>query len=107
MSNRIIINGKSYGGRNITIINGKVLIDGVPGEEGLSGVVEIKVEGDLATLECDAPVTVNGNVGHLSAGGSVQCENVGGNVNAGGSINCGDVGGMVNAGGSVNCRRRG
>lgn len=107
MSSRIVINGKSYTGRNVAIINGKVLIDGKPQDEGLSGVVEIKVEGDLATLECDAPVTVNGNVGSLSAGGSVQCDNVGGNVNAGGSINCGDIGGMVNAGGSVSCRRRG
>jgi hypothetical protein len=105
MSNRIIINGKSYSGRNITITNGNVLIDGKPGEEGLSGIVEIKVEGDLATLECQESVTVNGNVGKLSAGGSVHCEDVSGNINAGGSIHCGDVGGMVNAGGSVSCKR--
>jgi hypothetical protein len=103
----ITINGKSYAGRNVAIINGRVLIDGKPQDEGLSGVVEIKVDGDLATLECDAPVTVRGNVGKLSAGGSVQCDNVSGNVNAGGSIHCGDVNGIVNAGGSVHCRKHG
>lgn len=103
----VIINGKKYAGRSVVIVNGKVLIDGAPAEESLSGVVEIKVEGDLVSLECDAPVTVNGNVGQLSAGGSVHCNDVGGNVNAGGSVHCGDVGGSLNAGGSVNCRRRG
>jgi hypothetical protein len=104
----IVINGKTYqAGRNINIVNGRILIDGKLAEENVSGVVEIKVEGDLATLECDAPVTVNGNVGSLSAGGSVQCNDVGGSINAGGLINCGDVGGTVNACGSVNCRRTG
>lgn len=102
----ITINGKTYrGGNNISIVNGKVTIDGIPQDgEPLTGVVEVKVEGNLTSLRTDASVTVKGDVlGDVDAGGSVQCGAVGGEVDAGGSINCGAVNGDVDAGGSVNC----
>lgn len=84
--NTIIINGRqiSVTGRNISVINDKVIVDGVIVEEGLSGHVEISFVGDLATLKTNGSATIEGNVM--------------GNVDAGGSVNCGDVKGSVDAG---------
>lgn len=103
MSSSITINGRTYIGGSISVINGTVIIDGVVQEgDKLSGVVRIEVSGDLASLHTDASVTVAGDVrGDLNAGGSVTAGPVGGSVNAGGSISCGSVGGRVSAGGSV------
>lgn len=98
----ITIDGRSFpGARSVSIINGRVTIDGVPQDGTLSGVVEIRVEGVLGELKTDASVSCGQVTGSVSAGGSVRCEGVGGGVNAGGSVNCGDVRGMVVAGGSV------
>lgn len=102
--NKIVINGKSIAvsGNNITVINDQVLVDGKVVEMGLSGVVELRFEGDLANLKCSGSATVNGDVkGDVDAGGSVKCSNVGNSVDAGGSVSCGNVGGDIDAGGSV------
>lgn len=86
----IIINGKSYSGNNIIVNNSSVIIDGEIQESGLSGIVSIKVEGDLTSLSCNAPTTVNGNVkGDVKVNGSLKCGNVSGNVKANGSISMG------------------
>lgn len=101
----IIVNGKRYeapAGASVTIINGRVIINGRTVEEGLSEVVTLKVEGDLVALRVDGPVELTGNVhGPVSAGGSVECGDVGGSVQAGGSVRCGAVRGGVMAAGSV------
>lgn len=103
----VSINGTSYSGNSVSIINGKVYIDGVlQNGDGapLSGVVKVEVEGNLTSLKTDASVVVKGNVtGDVDAGGSVQCGNVGGSVDSGGSTQCDDVNGDVDAGGSVTC----
>lgn len=98
-----IINGKTYVGNSISVINGVVTIDDVIQDGGkLSGVVEIRItEGTLQNLTTDAPVNCNDVLGDVSAGGPVNCENVGGNVKAGGPVNCENVAGMVSAGGSI------
>ena len=61
-NNVININGKSISvqGNNISIMNGTVYVDGKLVEEGLSGDVRITFEGDLASLDTSASVTVNG-----------------------------------------------
>lgn len=98
----VTINGITYQGNNITINNGKVVIDGRQESEQLSGVVEIRItEGKLDSLTTDASVICGHVTGTVTAGGSVNCDAVGGNVNAGGSVNCDEVGGNVSAGGSV------
>jgi hypothetical protein len=103
----IQINGKTYVGNNIQINNNQVIIDGVvQKQDGISGVVEVKVEGDIGSLKVTGSATVNGNVkGSVDAGGSVKCGNVSGDVDAGGSVNCGSVGGDVDAGGSIRMTR--
>jgi hypothetical protein len=121
----ITINGVVYGnieGGNISIINGRVTIDGVLQDQQVQGVVKIIVEGDLASLKTDASVqcgNVHGDVtagssvscdnveGSVSAGSSVSCENVGRNVSAGSLVTCGDVGGKVSAGSKVICASHG
>lgn len=99
----ININGKTYHGKNISVINNNVFIDGKPADDNpFQGIVEIKVEGDLAQLDSDVAVVVNGDVhGNVDAGNSATCRNVGGNVHAGNSVICGAVNGSVRAGNSV------
>lgn len=98
----ITINGKTYHGRNVSVINGAVIIDGQVQDGTVNGVVELRVTGDLCNLLTDASVSLNGSVsGDVKAAGSVNCGNVSGNVRAGGSVCCDAVSGNVSAGGSV------
>jgi len=100
--NAITINGTTYQGNSVSIIGGNVIIDGKPAGNPVSGVVEIRVEGNLCSLDTDASVVVNGNVnGNVSARGAVNCKSVGVDVHAGGSVVCGSVGGNIQADGSV------
>lgn len=103
-SNVVRVNGNVSGstiisGRNGITINGQRI--------DVSGsTIEIKLDGDCASIKADGNVTVTGNVkGNIDAGGSVNCGNVGGNVDAGGSVKCGNVSGDVDAGGSVSMRK--
>jgi len=105
--NTIIINGKSIcvSGNNVSVVNGTIIVDGKVIEEGLSGIVEVKFEGDLAKLDVKhGSATINGNVqGSVDAGGNVVCGNVGNSVDAGGNVTCRDVKHSVDAGGNVTC----
>ena len=106
--NSVQINGRTItcSGSNITVSNGKVIIDGNVVESGLYGDINIIVNGDVNKIDCAGSVEVRGNSGSIDCGGSC---NVGGNVNgdidAGGSITCGNVSGDIDAGGSVRCKR--
>lgn len=106
--NTITINGTTthVKGRNISVKNNKIYVDGDLVAEGLSGDVNVKFEGDLANLDATS-VEVNGNVT-----GNVDCTSFNSTGNVGGKVNCtsanigGDVGGSVdgttiNIGGSV------
>lgn len=101
----IVINGKSYKGNNVSIVNGTVYIDGRIAEENQVGELTIKIEGDVALVRCDTSVSIDGNVGgNVDAGGSVTCGNVGKSVDAGGSITCNNINGNADAGGSIRMR---
>lgn len=106
--NTIIVNGQRFqvSGKNIVVSNGSIIVDGNIVQNGLSGIVEIKFEGDLANLKADGSVRVNGSVsGNVDAGGSVKCSNVNGDVDAGGSVDCGNIQGDISAGGSVRYKK--
>lgn len=109
MKKVIVVNGNRIeveGDTNISVVGDCVRVGSKIVSSGLSGIVEIKWEGPLATLTADGSVSVSGSVqGYVSAGGSVKCGDVGGNVNAGGPITCNDVRGNINAGGSVFMRK--
>lgn len=99
------IDGKSFSGTKVSIINGVVTIDGKCIDGTVSGVVRIEVDGDLASLTTDADVHCRDVRGNVKAGMSVTCENVTGNVDAGMSVDCGTVGGDVDAGMGVTMRK--
>jgi hypothetical protein len=106
--NTIIINGTKIqtNGKNISVIGNQVCIDGQMILGDLSGIVEIKFEGDLASLKCQGSATINGNIkGDVDIGGSLSCNDIIGNVDVGGSIKCGNISGDVDAGGSVSMKR--
>lgn len=102
---KVTINGKTYSGSSVVVINNRVLIDGkeITDKDLPKTILQIEVTGTLQELKTDASVNCDDVTGNVEAGGSVNCDSVGGNVNAGGSVNCDSVGGSVNAGGSVIC----
>jgi len=100
----VTINGETYEGNNIKVVNDKVWIDGKRvdnAEPNNKGILQVKVTGTLHNLEADGSVTCDNVTGTVKAGGSVACDDVGGNVQSGGSVSCDNVGGSVMAGGSV------
>lgn len=120
-ASNIVINGKSYNvtGNNITISNGKVIVDGIEiADESNSKKIEVIINGDVGSVECAGNVHVNGNSLDIKAGYNVEvggdCLDIdcGGNVkiqgkvrdvNCGGNVTCGDVSGSISCGGNVNC----
>lgn len=107
-TNTIIINGVRIEttGNNISVQGNSIFVDGKQVSTNLVGTVEVRFEGDLASLETHGSATINGSVkGDIDASGSIKCGDVGGSVDAGGSVNCGNVQGDVDAGGSIQMRR--
>ena len=106
--NQVTINGNSYSsGKNMTISNGNVIIDGKMIHCSDDKKIEITlVDCTIDKLLCDRSIDISGKVnGNIKAGGSVHCDNVIGNIDAGGSIHCENVKGSVNAGGSIKCNK--
>lgn len=107
---RVSINGKtvSVTGDNVYISNGKIIVDGKDVEDiesiGKNTVVNVIIEGNVGSIQCDGSVEVKGNVsdgidcgGNVTVGGSVE-----GDVDCGGSTTVkGDVTGDIDCGGSV------
>lgn len=89
--NQITINGKSYSvsGKNISVKNDSIYVDGVLIESGLTGNVKVEFTGDLANLDCTT-ATIHGNVTGYVDGTNITCGDVGGDVN-GTNITCGDI----------------
>ena len=75
MSSNIIINGNSYTGNNVSIINGKIIIDGNDVTPD-SKTITIDITGNLGSLKADVvnKVSITGNVdGDVQIGtGDVQ-----------------------------------
>lgn len=101
----VTMNGKTYSGNNISIINGVVTIDGKIVEDCdlPENVFKIKIEGSVENIFTDKSVECNMVSGNITAGGSVACDSIKGYVESVGSVNCEDIGGDVNSSGSVNC----
>lgn len=101
--NKITINGKTIicSGNNVTIDNGKVIVDGEVIHES-SGDVKAIIDGDVKSVKCEGAVEVRGSAGTIDCGGSCTVlGNVKGSIDAGGSVTFGNVGGDIDAGGSV------
>ena len=97
-SSRVVINGKTYTGNTVSVIDGQVTVDGVKQEGTLPARITIAVYGDVETLDTvDGDVTVSGNVGSVATtSGDVTCGAVQGDVTTTtGDIKCGNIGGSV------------
>lgn len=95
---RIVIDGREFTGSNISIVNGKVTVDGVVQEGQLVGNVKIDVHGDVLSLGSGSgDVTVTGSCGSVQTmSGDVECGNVTGNVKTmSGDVTCGTIGGSA------------
>lgn len=103
----IIVNGKVFetSGKNITITNNRVVVDGQVLSDEIKNNIEITINGNVENLTSEGSVKVNGNVsGLIQSGGSVKCKDVRGNINSSGSIKCNDVIGNITSFGSVDQR---
>lgn len=91
----ISINGKTFTGNNISVVDDKIFVDGKQVEGGLSGVVKIDVSGDLMNLNCTT-ATIHGNVHGDVDATTLNCGDVGGDVDAT-TVNCKNINGNVDA----------
>ena len=96
---KISINGTTYVGNNVKIINGKVIVDGKDMTPDAKNIT-IHVDGDISKLSVDIcdKLSVTGNVNDLSTvSGDVSVGgNVGQNVKTvSGDIKCGNIAGKV------------
>ena len=88
----VVINGKSFSGRNISMTDEGVFVDGVK-------------QGDLPE-EKEIIITVHGDVKDLStSSGHIHCGKVSGSIKtASGTVNCNDVHGSISTmSGDVDC----
>lgn len=80
----IRINGVTFDGDNVSIINGVVFIDGIKQDykiDGISKSSPVTVHGNVNQIEC-VNCTINGDVlGDIEAT-NVTCGNVGGDIDA-------------------------
>lgn len=104
----ININGQTFKGTNISVCNGRVMVDGVdvtPDQKQIT----IAVEGDVSELSIDScnKLNITGSCRTVRSGsGDVNCGDVGGSVETGsGDVSCGNVQGNVETGsGDVKAR---
>lgn len=83
----ITINGVNYKGKNVSILNNAVIIDGVVQKETVSGVVSVQVTGNIANFTCNAPATIKGDVyGSVDVNGPLECGEIHGDVDANGPV---------------------
>ena len=92
------INNNSYAGRNITIINGKVTIDGKDVTPD-SKTITIDIVGDVDNISVDScqTIKVQGDVNSLrTTSGDIECGNIGGSVTTvSGDIKAENISGSV------------
>jgi len=93
----IIINNKRFEvfDKNISVINDKVMVNDKVIESGLSGIVKIQFEGDLANLDA-TNVDVTGNVNNADCTNLKVSGDIKGNVDAT-NVTCKNIYGSVDA----------
>lgn len=101
MPNTVVINGVTItGGCNVTIRNGKVIVDGID-VTPYSKEIDITVNGNVEKLEVDAcsKISVTGDVGNIKTqSGDIDVRGaISGNVHTmSGDVDCGGpIGGSV------------
>lgn len=99
VTSTITVNGQTFVGNNVSVVNGEVIVDGkkVAAPEGK--VINIAVQGDIESLKVDrGSVNVTGSVGSVavSQGDVESIGGVKGKVEIDqGNLECGDIFGDV------------
>lgn len=106
INGEVVVNGKHYKGKNVTVINGDVYIDGVKQDNAVETSdkeIKIEVHGSCGDIKSSGSVRVEGDSGDINSSGSVHVGNtVKGNIVASGSVQViQDVHGDIRASGSV------
>lgn len=97
----IIIGNQSFSGQNVTILNNRVIIDGVDVTDKLpeQKTFNIEVTGNLESLKVDVcqKIHISGTVGQMQTQtGDVECGDVKGSITTiSGDVECGTVGGPI------------
>lgn len=98
-SSTVTVNGRTYPGRNVSIIGSRVFIDGVEQSNlAKQPKITVVITGDCQELLTErGDVTVNGSAGSIQAvSGDVRTGDVAGNVSTvSGDVECGRVSGDV------------
>jgi hypothetical protein len=96
----VTIDGKSFKGNNIKIVNGKVIVDGKTQDGELVGDINVTVHGDVELLENGSGNVTAQNIGEANTGsGDIDCGSVSGSIRTGsGDVTCGKVGGSIRTG---------
>jgi hypothetical protein len=102
------INNRGYNGKSISIINNKIIIDGVDVTPN-SKTINITIDGNVDNLSVDVcnNIIVNGDVNKLTtSSGDIDCDDVLGDIKTiSGEIECGKVGGNISTiSGDVKCK---
>jgi predicted RNA-binding protein len=105
----ITINNSSFSGKNVSIVNGVVTIDGQVQKMPDEKIITISVVGNLESLHIGSckELIITGDVERVDTqSGGVKCNNVKGNIKTlSGSVSCGDVTGDVETmSGNVNAQ---
>lgn len=98
-ASKITVNGHSIVGRNVNIVNGKVIVDGKEIDFPQAKEINVTIEGDLGTLLIDSGnVTIQGSVGEVDM--NMGPVNIAGDAKGSisvdqGNVTCNDVYGDV------------
>lgn len=89
-SSSITVNGRTFKGNNVSIVNGKITVDGKEVDMPEEKQIHIRIDGDIGSLNLDCgEIEVSGDVGNLVS----RCGNVtvGGDVKGEATLNMGDL----------------
>lgn len=92
---RVTINGVEYTGRNVSIVNGRVIVDGKEQDQALQHPISVAVMGNVTNIDlASGKVEISGSAGAVTtASGDVHCGNVAGNVETmSGDVHCSAIG---------------
>ncbi|QFT40052.1 MULTISPECIES: hypothetical protein [unclassified Vibrio] len=94
----VSIDGRSFTGRSICIIGDKVIVDGVEQAGELVGDIQVKVDGNVESLQTISGDVVANDIGSVTTtSGDVECQSITGNVKTiSGDVRSRQIGGSVN-----------
>lgn len=76
------VNGKTFSGNNVSIVNGKVIIDGKEQADFPDQPIKVDIHGDVDKIETESgDVNCHGVAGRIATqSGDIECDNIQGNV---------------------------